>query len=63
MTLNTNNNPSTRESDDGKQSGQEDRSTTLVPTRVGRNTVDIDVPKLRHLVSKMKSELMPDRKV
>ena len=34
-----------------------DRSTSAVSTRVGRNTVDIDVPALRHLVDTVKDKL------
>jgi hypothetical protein len=36
-----------------------DRSTLPVSTRVGRNTVDIDVPALRHLVDTVKDKLKP----
>ena len=36
-----------------------DRSTSAVSTRVGRNTVDIDVPALRHLVDTVKDKLKP----
>jgi hypothetical protein len=36
---------------------EQDRSTSPVPTRVGRNTVDIDVPALRHLVDTIKAKL------
>jgi hypothetical protein len=36
-----------------------DRSTTPVSTRVGRDTVDIDVPALRHLVETVKDKLKP----
>lgn len=50
------------EPEDGKKSARLDRGRTLVPTRVGRNTVDIDVPALRHLVDKVKSKLMPPGK-
>jgi hypothetical protein len=38
---------------------EQDRSTSPVPTRVGRSTVDIDVPALRHLVDTMKAKLKP----
>jgi hypothetical protein len=38
---------------------EQDRSTSPVPARVGRNTVDIDVPALRHLVDTMKAKLKP----
>ena len=62
---NTNKKQSTKEpveSHEGIKSTREDRNTTPVPTRVGQNTVDIDVPALRHLVGKLKSELMPGQK-
>ena len=35
------------------------RNTLPVSTRVGRNTVDIDVPALRHLVETVKDKLKP----
>lgn len=38
---------------------ERDRSTSPVPTRVGRNTVDIDVPALKHLVDTVKDKLKP----
>jgi hypothetical protein len=63
MTLNTNKKPSTQESvesADSVKSAREGRSMAPVPTRIGQNTVDIDVTALRHLVSKVKSELKPD---
>ncbi len=65
MTL-TNKKPSTKESvesDHSVKSVREDRSMAPVPTRVGQNTVDIDVTALRHLVGKVKSELMPGGKI
>jgi hypothetical protein len=36
---------------------EEDRSSSTVPTRVGRNAVDIDVPALKHLVDTVKEKL------
>ena len=49
---------------DGKVSevnskSEEDRSSSTRPTRVGRNTVDIDVPALKHLVDTVKDKLKP----
>jgi hypothetical protein len=38
---------------------ERDRSTSPVPTRVGRNAVDIDVPALKHLVDTVKDKLKP----
>ena len=38
---------------------QQDRSTSKVPTRVGRHAVDIDVPALKHLVDTVKEKLKP----
>jgi hypothetical protein len=38
---------------------EQDRSAAPVSTRVGRNTVDIDVPALRHLVETVKDKLKP----
>jgi hypothetical protein len=46
------------ESEVGSKSEQ-DRSTSPVSTRVGRNTVDIDVPALKHLVDTVKDKLKP----
>jgi hypothetical protein len=66
MTLNTNKKPSTKESvesNDGVKSAREDRTMAPVPTRIGQNTVDIDVTALRHLVGKLKSELKPGAKI
>ena len=39
------------------KSETKDCSTSPVSTRVGRNTVDIDVPALRHLVDTVKDKL------
>jgi hypothetical protein len=36
-----------------------ERNSSPVPTRVGRNSVDIDVPALRHLVDTVKDKLKP----
>jgi hypothetical protein len=36
---------------------EQDSSTSSVSTRVGRNTVDIDVPALKHLVDTVKDKL------
>ena len=36
---------------------EQDQSASPVSTRVGRNTVDIDVPALRHLVDTVKNKL------
>ena len=38
---------------------EQDRSSSPVSTRVGRNSVDIDVPALRHLVDIVKDKLKP----
>jgi hypothetical protein len=38
---------------------ERDRSASPVSTRVGRNSVDIDVPALRHLVDTVKTKLKP----
>ena len=38
---------------------EEDHHTSPVPTRVGRNTVHIDVPALKHLVDTVKDKLKP----
>jgi hypothetical protein len=46
------------ESNVGSESEQ-DRSTPPVSTRVGRDTVDIDVPALRRLVDTVKDKLKP----
>jgi hypothetical protein len=62
MTLKRDDKPSAEKSavsDVGSKSEQ-DGSTSPVSTRVGRNTVDIDVPALRHLVDTMKAKLIPD---
>jgi hypothetical protein len=66
MTFNTNNKPVTDgsvESGDGVKSERNDRNTLPVPTRVGRNTVEIDVPALKHLVGTMKAKLTPGGKI
>jgi hypothetical protein len=39
------------------QGERNDRSTSSVSTRVGRNTVDIDVPALRNFVDTVKTKL------
>ncbi len=36
-----------------------DSSTMTASTRVGRNTVEIDVPALRHLVDTVRDKLKP----
>jgi hypothetical protein len=46
------------ESEVGSKS-ERDRNTSPVPTRVGRNTVNIDVPALKHLVDTVKDKLKP----
>ena len=46
------------ESDVGSTSGQ-DRDTSPVPTHVGRDTVEIDVNALRHLVGTMRAKFRP----
>jgi hypothetical protein len=54
--------PSAEESvehDSGLQSGQ-DRTTSPVSTRVGRDNVDIDTNALRHLVDTVKDRLKPE---
>ena len=38
---------------------QQDRTTSTIPTRVGRDAVDIDVPALKHLVDTVKGKLKP----
>jgi hypothetical protein len=38
---------------------EQDRSSSPVSTHVGRNSVDIDVPALRHLVDTVKDKLKP----
>jgi hypothetical protein len=61
MTLDSDHQPSAKESvesDVGSKSEQ-DRTTSTVPTRVGRNTVEIDVDALRHLVGTVKAKLKP----
>jgi len=61
MTLDSNDKPSAEESVDssaGSKSGQ-DRTNPTVPTRVGRNTVEIDVDALKHLVGTVKAKLKP----
>jgi hypothetical protein len=37
----------------------QDRSSSTIPTRVGRNSVAIDVPALKHLVDTVKEKLKP----
>jgi hypothetical protein len=56
-----NDKPSAEESveSDVTLKAERDRSTSPVSTRVGRNTVDIDVPALRHLVDTVKTKLKP----
>jgi hypothetical protein len=56
-----NDKPSAEESEksDVALKAERDRSTSPVSTRVGRNTVDIDVPALRHLVDTVKTKLKP----
>jgi hypothetical protein len=38
---------------------EQGRSPAHVSTRIGQNTVDIDVPALRHLVETVKDKLKP----
>jgi hypothetical protein len=38
---------------------EQERDTSAVSTRVGRNTVDIDVPALRHRINTVKDMLKP----
>jgi hypothetical protein len=38
---------------------EQNRSASPVSTRIGQNTVDIDVPALRHLVETVKDKLKP----
>ena len=38
---------------------EQDRSASPVSTRIGQNTVDIDVSALRHLVETVKDKLKP----
>lgn len=61
MTFKSADKPSAEEAvehDSGLQSGQ-DRSTSSVSTRVGRDSVDIDTNALRHLVDTVKDRLKP----
>jgi hypothetical protein len=36
---------------------EQDRNSSTIPTRVGRNAVDINVPALKHLVDTVKEKL------
>jgi hypothetical protein len=61
ITLRRDDEPSADESvkdDVGLRSGQ-DRSTSTVSTRVGRDSVEIDVSALKHLVDTMNAKLKP----
>jgi hypothetical protein len=44
---------------EGGLKAERDRRTSPVSTRVGRNSVDIDVPALRQLVDTVKDKLKP----
>jgi hypothetical protein len=61
MTLERTDNPSEEPpvTSDMALESETTRSSSPVSTRVGRNTVDIDVPALRHLVETMKDKLKP----
>ena len=61
MILKRNAKPAAEESTEsnGELKSEQDRSASPVSTRVGRNTVDIDVPALRHLVETVKDKLKP----
>jgi len=61
MTLKKNDIPSANESVESEVGlkPEQDRSTSPLSTRVGRNNVDIDVPALRHLVDTVKDRLKP----
>jgi hypothetical protein len=61
MTLRTDDKPFAEESikdDVGLRSGAE-RGTSTVSTRVGRDSVEIDVSALKHLVDTVKAKLRP----
>jgi hypothetical protein len=61
MRLERNAKPAAEESTESnvEPKSEQDRSASPVSTRVGRNTVDIDVPALRHLVETVKDKLKP----
>ena len=59
MTLKRGDEPFPEEPLDVGIGSEQERSTSAVSTRVGRNTVDIDVPALRHLVDTVKDMLKP----
>jgi hypothetical protein len=59
MTRSQHDTPSDQESAKSKVGleSEGDRSSSPVPTRVGRDTVDIDVPALKYLVETVKDKL------
>jgi hypothetical protein len=59
MTLKREDKPSAEESveSDVRSESEQDRGSSPVSTRVGRNSVDIDVPALRHFVDTVKNKL------
>jgi hypothetical protein len=60
MTLRPDDKPSAEESiEDDISSGSGARGTSTVSTRVGRDSVEIDVGALKHLVDTMKAKLKP----
>jgi hypothetical protein len=59
MTLKRDDQPFPKEPVDVGIGSEQERGTSAVLTRVGRNTVDIDVPALRHLVDTVKDMLKP----
>ena len=61
MILKRNAKPAAEESTESnvELKSEQDRGASPVSTRVGRNTVDIDVPALRHLVETVKDKLKP----
>jgi hypothetical protein len=59
MTLKRDDKPFPEELVDEGSGSEQERGTSAVSTHVGRNTVDIDVPALRHLVDTVKDRLKP----
>jgi hypothetical protein len=61
ITLRRDDKPSAEEAikDDIGLRSAPDRGTPTVSTRVGRNSVEIDVSALKHLVDTMKAKLKP----
>ncbi|HEX3969424.1 MAG TPA: hypothetical protein VHW70_15755 [Edaphobacter sp.] len=42
---------------------EQDRSPSVVSTRVGRNKIDIDVTALKHLVETVKDKFKPEENI